>query len=844
MRLGIGTDVDGYVVEALIGKGGMGEVYKAREVDGINRPVALKILPEILAGDEISRERFRHEARVIGSLDHPNILPLYRFGVYSGIPWMAMRFVDGGDLSSHLQRGATSDVDVLSVLRSVAAALDYAHTQGVLHRDVKPQNILVSKSGSAYLADFGISKLIEGEARIERPPLIDTVTGNIIGSAAYMAPEQVQGRQLGPATDVYSLAVVCYEWLVGRRPFADDTQGGVLHKHAFEPVPTELLRGRSDGVKSVLRKGMSKDPGARFQTATALVDELARELDGNRTRPQRPRLSWALSGLTVAAACVLLAAWVVRASPFSSSPSPAVPGPNPSLPIPVSSPFKPTAPEVSKVPIAYPSTGTSPAAANHPSADEQAERALKLASDGDWKAAWPALDAAEQSLRDRVREQPRDVFRRMSLTNALWKDGYFAYWFAHDQNRGLAKLEEAAAVVELLAPATTDEQRALIWQTEILLADALRGKNENQRAKEQLAKAWKATQEMSPEHGLPAGVNGSAFATLRAQGKIALAENDLAQAKTYFASALTCITALIKSGTATQAQVNDQVDTLNSLASVATAQNDYLAAVEHSKRAIEAGRVLQDPFRTTQVASHQTLAVALAALKKKDEAVAAYEAFKKAAGSVEIDGMPRGINAQVLDACFSLGAYAVADGHFEVAIKDYDEAAGIARTILDKRPDDMGMRARLAEFLRLSGFYRYYNTTGRDQGIATMRAADEEARKLDHEDRWIVWVARQDLANMLRKSGEGEEADRLQEEARIIADAAPGDSGLPVGYGVRPLASYMEIGMAAQSGGKESEARRAFEHAKVIALEMDKVRHGEPWLAWQLDRLRQFKILQ
>jgi hypothetical protein len=256
----------------------MATVYLVRE-PGIDRLVALKVLPEQLVDDAHFAARFEQEARVIGGLDHPNIIPLYRYGIADDVPWMALRYVDGGDLAGRLAGAPVSVPAGLAILRGVADALDYAHGKGVIHRDLKPQNILLTTTGAAYLADFGVAKLLEGTLRLK------TATGNVMGTPAYMAPEQAKGQPLGPYTDVYALAVVCFQWLTGSLPFDADTPHAILMKHVLEPVPQEPLAMLSPSVAAVLERGLAKEPADRFQSATALVSQLEHALYSPATRP-------------------------------------------------------------------------------------------------------------------------------------------------------------------------------------------------------------------------------------------------------------------------------------------------------------------------------------------------------------------------------------------------------------------------------------------------------------------------------------------------------------------------------------------------------------------------------
>ena len=271
MRFEDGSVFAGYTVVSRLGRGGMATVYLVREL-GLERLVALKVLPEQLVDDSLFASRFEQEARVVASLDHPNIIPLYRYGITDDVPWMALRYVDGGDFEARLAARPLPTAEGLSILRGVAAALDYAHSKGVLHRDLKPQNILLATQGAAYLADFGVAKLLAGSDRLK------TATGAIFGTPAYMAPEQALDNPLGPYTDVYALAVIAFRWLTGSLPFDADTPHAILIKHVQQALPLTEMRQLSTEVGSVIERGLAKDPHDRFQTAGAFISALEQAL--------------------------------------------------------------------------------------------------------------------------------------------------------------------------------------------------------------------------------------------------------------------------------------------------------------------------------------------------------------------------------------------------------------------------------------------------------------------------------------------------------------------------------------------------------------------------------------
>ncbi|MCU0757004.1 MAG: SUMF1/EgtB/PvdO family nonheme iron enzyme [Xanthomonadales bacterium] len=258
MRLRDGEVFAGYRVLRQLGRGGMAYVYLAEEA-GIARQVALKLLPEDVADDAEAVARFEHEAQTVATLEHPHIVPLYRYGIERGAPWMALRLVRGGDLAERLQR-PLAVAEGVQIFRQIAKALDFAHAHQdrVIHRDLKPQNVLLSRDEGgevhAYLADFGIAKVLAGSARVR------TRSGGILGTPQYMAPESARGEALGPAADIYALGVMAFQWQTGSLPFDADTP------------PVDVAR--------VLRKALDKDARARPATAVALVEQLALALGG------------------------------------------------------------------------------------------------------------------------------------------------------------------------------------------------------------------------------------------------------------------------------------------------------------------------------------------------------------------------------------------------------------------------------------------------------------------------------------------------------------------------------------------------------------------------------------
>ena len=209
----------------------MASVYKAYEAT-LDRYVALKVLPQEFLHDPTFAERFRREAQTIARLEHPQIIPIFAYDIdtATGTPWMAMRLISGGSLSQRIKRGRLAPSESARILKDVADALDYAHGAGVIHRDVKPQNVLLDDAGRVYLADFGIAKMVEASAHM-------TQTGMITGTPQYMAPEQALGKTIDKSIDIYALGIVAYELFTGRVPFSADTPVAVLMKQASEPMP-------------------------------------------------------------------------------------------------------------------------------------------------------------------------------------------------------------------------------------------------------------------------------------------------------------------------------------------------------------------------------------------------------------------------------------------------------------------------------------------------------------------------------------------------------------------------------------------------------------------------------
>jgi Protein kinase domain len=262
-----GTQLAGYRIDGVVGRGGMGVVYRATEL-ALDRPVALKLIAPELAHDRSFHQRFLRESRLAASLDHPGILPVYAAGEAGGDLFLATRYVDGTDLRAILaEEGALSPERALALVGQVAEALDAAHRRGLVHRDVKPGNVLVDASDHCYLCDFGLTKQL-GDGGT-------TASGVLAGSLDYLAPEQIRRGKVDGRTDEYALGCVLYECLSGAPPFRRDTEAQTLWAHMQEQ-PTSLTAYPE--LTAVFARGLAKEAAQRYETCAALVDDACSEL--------------------------------------------------------------------------------------------------------------------------------------------------------------------------------------------------------------------------------------------------------------------------------------------------------------------------------------------------------------------------------------------------------------------------------------------------------------------------------------------------------------------------------------------------------------------------------------
>jgi len=251
-------NIPGYQIKAHVGSGGMAVVFRALQ-ESLQRPVALKVLKHTESKEWT--ERFLNEGRILASLDHRNIITVHDIGIHHGHIYISMEYVNGGDLGSRIQAGMSAK-DALEIVAIVGDALGVAHRKGVIHRDVKPGNILFRQDGTPVIADFGIAKEFERETDI-------TVDGTVIGTPDYLAPEQARGESVDGRTDLYGLGIIFYEMLTGRKPFEGGSAVEIVFKHINDPIPS--LPEEFATYQPLLEKMTAKEPADRFDSAVDMV---------------------------------------------------------------------------------------------------------------------------------------------------------------------------------------------------------------------------------------------------------------------------------------------------------------------------------------------------------------------------------------------------------------------------------------------------------------------------------------------------------------------------------------------------------------------------------------------
>ena len=254
-----------YEIERELGRGGMAVVFLAREVE-LNRAVAIKVLPPEMALAPNVAERFRREARMAASLDHPNIIPVYRVGQAGGVHYMVQKYIEGRSLEAIINSQGALPISVtLMIMRCVTSALAFAHGRGIIHRDIKGANILIDTDGRILVSDFGIARAVEDVAL--------TASGAVVGTPAFMSPEQCSGQPLGPQCDQYSLGIVAFQMVTGTVPFSSPTLPGIMQHHFFTPVPdiAEIREGVPAELSDIIRRALAKKPADRYERTDEML---------------------------------------------------------------------------------------------------------------------------------------------------------------------------------------------------------------------------------------------------------------------------------------------------------------------------------------------------------------------------------------------------------------------------------------------------------------------------------------------------------------------------------------------------------------------------------------------
>ena len=310
-----GVEIGGYRVEELIGRGGMGEVYRA--YDGrLDRNVALKILAPRYADDDAFRERLLRESRLAASLDHPNVVPVYDAGEADAGFYLAMRYVKGADLRAVLRReGALPPARAIEIISQVAGALDGAHAKGLVHRDVKPSNVLIDERGHCYLADFGLTQSVSDRGQ--------ATDGSLLGTLDYVAPEQIRGDEVDGRADVYALGCMLFECLTGEVPFRRPSEVATIYAHLEEAPPSAPAHrsGLPPTIDAVFAQAMAKEPDERHSSCAELVADASAALGLVAAGPRRLRLAVAAAAFVLVVAAAALAAILLtsEAAPAATS---------------------------------------------------------------------------------------------------------------------------------------------------------------------------------------------------------------------------------------------------------------------------------------------------------------------------------------------------------------------------------------------------------------------------------------------------------------------------------------------------------------------------------------------
>src|SRR6266568_2551247 len=272
----VGRSLGQFRIVERIGSGGMATVFKAYQPT-LDRYVAVKVLPAFHARDPIFVKRFVQEARSVAKLQHANIVPIHEFGEQDNITYIVMEYVDGGTLKDRWKQRPVTVPEAVDFVIQAAVGLGCAHGHGIVHRDVKPANMLVRKDGHLLLSDFGIAKILEGTTNLTR-------AGTGIGTPQYMSPEQGTGQPVDRRSDIYSLGIVLFHALAGRVPFTADSPISITVKHLNDPLPVEILhaKGVPQSIEQVVMKMTAKAPADRYQTTDALIEALTSALSSSQ----------------------------------------------------------------------------------------------------------------------------------------------------------------------------------------------------------------------------------------------------------------------------------------------------------------------------------------------------------------------------------------------------------------------------------------------------------------------------------------------------------------------------------------------------------------------------------
>jgi serine/threonine protein kinase len=391
IKLEPGAQVGPYKILGELGRGGMATVYRAYQPN-LEREVALKVLPEVLVEEPGFKTRFHREAVAVARLQHPNILSVFDHGEQDGVTYIVSEYIEGGTLAARL--GAPIQIDyVVRLLRPIADALDYAHSEGIVHRDVKPSNILLDLRGTPILSDFGLARMADA---VDQQRL--TQTGTMVGTPTYMAPEQCAGMEAGPAADIYALAVIAYEMLCGRVPFTGLPLSVIAaHQVKQPPMPRKINPSLPVAVEQALLTGLAKDPSHRPETGLDFIDLIASgvttPLPLNTPPPPPPDAGPILTPPPGRSATPPSAPWSPPAAPPPATPPPSYPNAPPgygtpppptppphTLSPPTFSPPPPPAPPVAMSPTPYiPPQYSAPAAPAAPAYTPPAQWAAPAA---------------------------------------------------------------------------------------------------------------------------------------------------------------------------------------------------------------------------------------------------------------------------------------------------------------------------------------------------------------------------------------------------------------------------------------------------------------------------------